>query len=325
MLIAMLACWSIQGHPIYWFINPKMFPIYISDIGATNLQPLFISCSGWQGLFYVITLIVEYYLRRSGKLQYWFKKNERNLAITAIGFAIIGELGILFVSIFNTVLYDNVHHAMLAVFLVCVAISIALQSLEYLLMGIHYKKIHVNHKIFNKFMISFILKTFFVITAIIFAICFGAISNPSIGACFEWTLAFWYMIIFLIFAWDLFPAAKNHHKNAPYIKDWNKFDYYLYNKHYGIHPYEKYANIDEERYSNEGGDTLVQQNSQNSQISQNNQNNQNNQIDGDDESNYRQTNRNFTNEELSQYPLRNNEDYYPIPNGQQVPVYNQVA
>ncbi|EDO16533.1 hypothetical protein Kpol_1064p14 [Vanderwaltozyma polyspora DSM 70294] len=65
MLIAMLACWAGQGHPIYWFMNGDQFPVYISDIGATNLQPLFISCSGWQGLGYVISIACEFF-QRSG-------------------------------------------------------------------------------------------------------------------------------------------------------------------------------------------------------------------------------------------------------------------
>lgn len=52
MLIAMLSCWGAQGRPIYSFMNGEyQNPVYISDIGATNLQPLFISCSGFQAIF----------------------------------------------------------------------------------------------------------------------------------------------------------------------------------------------------------------------------------------------------------------------------------
>ena len=51
MLISMLVCWAAQGKPMYWFQHgPRESPIYISDIGATNLRPLFISCAGLEGL-----------------------------------------------------------------------------------------------------------------------------------------------------------------------------------------------------------------------------------------------------------------------------------
>lgn len=47
--------------------------MYISDIGATNLRPLFISCAGWQGLGYVITVALEFF-QRSGYLPFQLKK-----------------------------------------------------------------------------------------------------------------------------------------------------------------------------------------------------------------------------------------------------------
>ena len=104
MLIAMLSCWGAQGRPIYSFMNGEyQNPVYISDIGATNLQPLFISCSGFQAIFFVGTLIMGFYLRyKSGKIQPYISKHQPRLAIASIVCAAIGQLGIVFVAIFNT-------------------------------------------------------------------------------------------------------------------------------------------------------------------------------------------------------------------------------
>ncbi|CCH42133.1 putative membrane protein [Wickerhamomyces ciferrii] len=318
MLIAMLSAWNLQGRPLYWFAKPDQIPPYISYIGATNLRPLFISCAGAQGLFYEATLVIEFFLRRSGKLQYWFKKDERNLLFSAIILGAIGELGILFVAIFSIKKYDTVHHAMLGVFLAFICLSGICLITENCLMGLHYQKIHVSHKYWNKFTISFYLKLTYIVLAIVFAICFGGFQNNTISSIFEWTLAFWYITIFWILTWDLFPAAKHHHKNAQYIKNWENYDYYYYNQNPEIHPYEKYAGpgliIPESHHetgpystqnysnSNEGANTLVQS-------------------PGEDHLN---TNREFTDEELRSYPQKNQNDSYPIPNGQQIPIYNQV-
>lgn len=316
----MLICWAGQGHPIYAFMQYYQKPVYISYIGATNLQPLFISCAGWQGLFYLLTLCTEYFLRRSGRLQYWFKKDERNLLFAAICLAIVGELGILFVAIFNIKNHKHAHDSLLVVFLVFVGLSGVMLITQYCMMGLHYRTIHVHHKYLNKFTLSFYAKVIFVVVAIILAAFFGAVSNESVSSCFEWTLAFWYIVIFLIFAWDLWPASKKHHKNAPYIKNWEKYDYYMYNKNYGTHPYEKYAKFDDQYHSQENGETFVQQTSDSSIDNTNGQYRSTN----GEQIGYRNTNREFTDEELAQYPMTNEGENYPIPQGQQVPVYENV-
>lgn len=325
----MLICWAGQGHPIYYFMHYYQKPVYISYIGATNLQPLFISCAGWQGLFYLLTLITEYFLRRTGRLQYWFKKDERNLLFSSICLAIVGELGILFVAIFNIKNHKHAHDSLLVVFLVFVGLSVIMLITEYCMMGLHYRTIHVHHKYLNKFTVSFYAKVIFVIVAIVLAACFGGFDNESVSSCFEWTLAFWYIVIFLIFAWDLWPASKKHHKNAPYIKDWEKYDYYMYNKNYGSHPYEKYANFDD-HHSQENGETLVQQTTDSSLLDNTQNYNRSTEVGTAAQTNigepagYRNTNREFTDEELAQYPMTNDGETYPIPQGQQVPVYDNV-
>lgn len=301
MLIAMLICWAGQGHPMYAFIGRYQDPVYISHIGATNLQPLFISCSGAQGIFYCITLVFEYRLRKSGKLQYWFKKDERNLIFAACVLAIIGQLGILFCSIFNTNDFHTVHASMLVIFIVFLFLSLVCLMTEHLLMARHYKQIHVHHKTWNKFLIYTVLTVIWTIAAIVMAICFAAVDDYSVSGRFEWSLAFWYTFIWIIFAWDFYPAAKKTRKNLPYIHDWTNKGFYLYEEHYGAD-----ANA-------EKPPAVLSDNDQNIETL----------VNSNDESS--QHERTFTDEELAQYPQRHNgQDTYPIPDGQTVRMYPRI-
>ncbi|AET38052.1 Sfk1p Ecym_2310 [Eremothecium cymbalariae DBVPG len=71
MLIAMLVSWAVQGHPRYWFMSENANFVYISDIGATKLQPLFIAGSSWQGFWYCVSVACEYF-QRSGHWPFIF-------------------------------------------------------------------------------------------------------------------------------------------------------------------------------------------------------------------------------------------------------------
>ncbi|KOG98270.1 Sfk1p [Saccharomyces eubayanus] len=295
MLIAMLACWAGQGHPIYWFMHTEQFPVYISDIGATNLRPLFISCAAWQGLGYVITVACEFF-QRSGYLPFqlkkhdpsisdstsyaeklhsgkflmppYYTKDERNLIFTAFVFGCIGELGLLFCSIFSTAHYHHVHVAMVSVFVVFMFLSICCLSAEYFLMGRHYASIHplansnLNTQsseksfnqsfnivddlpwykwqghIWNKFTISATLKTIWLALAVVWAICFGAINDRSKSACFEWLLAFWFGVIFIILSVDFYMGGR--YRQSRYFKHVESFSgYYKYDKALGLYHSEE--------------------------------------------------------------------------------------
>ncbi|CCE62415.1 hypothetical protein TPHA_0C02620 [Tetrapisispora phaffii CBS 4417] len=284
MLVAMLACWAGQGHPIYWFMDSYQFPVFISDIGATNLRPLFISCAGWQGLGYCITLACEFF-QRSG---YWpfqiskfsskttadnnnprdnyynsvsseytrmmatkhyymppyYTKHERNLIIAAFFLAGIGELGLLFCSIFSTALYPHVHISMVSVFVAFLFLSTCCLIAEYFLMGKHYAIFHPladpsktkkyedmrwnewTGYVWNKFTISAVLKTVWLTLAVIWAIAFGA-DNGSVSACFEWLLAFWYGLLFIILSADFYVGGR--YKESLYFHQIESFEgYYKY-------------------------------------------------------------------------------------------------
>lgn len=226
MLIALLLCWSIQGHPIYAFMgNTPQNPVYISDVGATNLQPLFISCVGFQAIFFAGTPLLEHYLRSSYKLQPYVSTKQPRIAIPSIVCAVIGQLGILFVSIFNTNAFHSVHMSMVALFIVFIFFSCAFNFLNSFIFGWYPKRLSPDHErvIFGKsrwqnlYMVSFLMKCVWLMVAFICAVCFGcfmAKGNESMSARFEWTLSFWYGLLLLMWTIDLFPSAIKHYKRT---------------------------------------------------------------------------------------------------------------
>ncbi|ODV61051.1 Sfk1p ASCRUDRAFT_20406, partial [Ascoidea rubescens DSM 1968] len=213
MLIAMLACWSFQGHPIYWFMDVRQFPVYISDIGATNLKPLFISCAGFQGLAFFLTLCCERYLRAKQKLIPNFNKKEVVSSYLSIFFCAIGELGILFVSIFDTHLFHTVHITMVGIFISFMFFSCFSLIFEYFSLGRNYYR-KFNVKKYNYLMLSAITKLIWCIFAMGLAIGFGVCMRKRLrsqSAALEWTLSFWYGVFLMILIFDLYPASTKKH------------------------------------------------------------------------------------------------------------------
>ncbi|CUM65986.1 uncharacterized protein PRCAT00003640001 [Priceomyces carsonii] len=225
MLIAMLSCWSLQGQPIYAFMGGvHQDPVYISDVGATNLQPLFISCAGFQAIFFVGTLVMEYYLRTHRKLQPYVSRRQPKFAIASIICATIGQLGIIFVSIFNTNSFHQVHISMVGIFIAFCFFACVFNFVNSFYFGNYPQKLSPDHEkvIFGKqrwanlYMVSFWLKCFWLAAAFSFAICFGTYMRDgenSRSAIFEWTISFWYGVLLVMWAIDLFPSAVKHYRS----------------------------------------------------------------------------------------------------------------
>lgn len=206
MLIGMLISWSVQGRPEYRNTNNfDVVLVMISDIGATkNLQTVFIVCSAVQGCLFVLSVAAERYLRHSGRLQPVNRRREKFLSALAIILAIIGQIGILLVAVFDTVRHSRVHVSMLCVFLVGIGLSIFCTTYEFFWLDKSYPEK-------NRLRVSYFIKAIWLIVAIILAICFCITwrkTRRPIAAGFEWTLAFWYGMYLLIFAYDLYPASR---------------------------------------------------------------------------------------------------------------------
>ncbi|AMD20856.1 HDR114Wp [Eremothecium sinecaudum] len=287
MLITMLSCWSIQGHPIYWFMHDDQFPVYISDIGATNLQPLFIACVAWQGLWYCIMVAAEFFQRsghwpfqwlaytrreqtsysgsttpvddmESQRVGYaellssrrflmppYFTKHERNLIGAAFGLGFLGEVALLMCSIFSTASYHVLHVTMVGCFVVFMFFSINCSAVQYFIMGRHYAQLHplappeaLNVKTswrrwvgyyWNKYTISAIAKTIWLVFAAVWALCFGFVQNKSVSASFEWILAFWIGAYYIIVSVDFYLGSRYMH--SKYFHQIQSFTgYYKYDQ-----------------------------------------------------------------------------------------------
>ncbi|SMN21760.1 similar to Saccharomyces cerevisiae YKL051W SFK1 Plasma membrane protein that may act together with or upstream of Stt4p to generate normal levels of the essential phospholipid PI4P [Maudiozyma saulgeensis] len=253
MLIAMLICWGVQGRPIYDFMDNYMNPVYISDIGATNLRPLFIACSAWQGIGYCLSVLSEYYQRggdiwlirpkgqkRNYYMSPWYTIHERNLIFAACFLGMIGELGLFFCTIFSTKNYPHVHISMVCVFVVLLFFSVCCLSAQNLIMGKHYALLHplanlstdIKYEdlrwnqwqgyIWNKHTITAIFKIIWLILAVVWAICFGAIDNDSRSADFEWLLAFWFGFLFIIISVDFYIGSR--YKVSKYFNQIDSFE-----------------------------------------------------------------------------------------------------
>lgn len=251
MLITMLICWAAQGHPIYWFMHTDQFPVFISDIGATNLRPLFIACSGWQGLGYVLVVFIEFYQRHSFLMNPWFIHHERNLIFASFLLGLIGELGLLFCTIWSTALFPHVHTAMVDIFVIFMFLSIVCLTAEYFSMGRHYALIHykaINNQsdspptvdqlkwwqwrgyVWNKFTISGIFKTIWLVCALVWAISFATLKSNSNSARFEWLLAFWLGLIFIIISVDFYLGST--WKRSKYWSQISEYNGYYKYKNY---------------------------------------------------------------------------------------------
>lgn len=224
MLIAMLVCWLAQGHPMYPFMgsgDQKL--VYISDIGATNLQPLFIACAGFQAIFFVGTFLAEFILRKQRKLQPYVSSKQAIWQWVSIVSSVIGQIGIICVAVFNLVHHHNTHYLMVVVFIVFCAIAIVADIINTFIFGNfpqrlspdHEKVIFGSHKWANLYMVSFFLKCFWLVTALVFVILFAAFMGENLeyySAVFEWLISFWYGFILIMWLIDLYPSAVKHWK-----------------------------------------------------------------------------------------------------------------
>ncbi|KAI5955162.1 hypothetical protein KGF54_001723 [Candida jiufengensis] len=270
LLISLLICWGIQGRPIYSFMTTKQNPVYLSDLGATNLQPLFISCSGFQAIFFVGTLVVGYYLRKKHKIQPYISHHQPRLAIASIICAIIGQLGILFVSIFNTKNFHSVHLSMVGIFIAFVflacccdfGVSYIFGSRGAKLDPIHNGTIFGKSRFANLYFVSFVAKIIWLIVAIVLAACFGYYmkhGNDSLSARFEWSICFWYGFLLILWSMDLFPSAvRKYRSKHPHLYETNQYDYE--NQNGGNSQWEKDIN-NKGRSSSELGDQYTYVNS----------------------------------------------------------------
>jgi hypothetical protein len=224
MLLGMLLWWAVDQHsrPLPSMLDDdddrSQTIAYISDVGAFQLKPLFISMSAVMVVTLNASFLAERYLRHNGRLAANTSTTQKVLSILSIVFAMIGGAGIILLSIFDTYRHNTLHNIFLLFFIAGYVISAIFVCAEYQRLGIHYRQ----HRILR---ISFWVKLFFILVEVVLAIAFVSCSwtghyNPA--AIFEWIVAFIFTLYVLSFALDLLPAVQTARHVPQGLKDTEK-------------------------------------------------------------------------------------------------------
>ncbi|KAI9894476.1 MAG: hypothetical protein M1814_003234 [Vezdaea aestivalis] len=204
MLLAMLIVWIRQGSPHYITFNENQTIAYISDIGAQGLQPLFVAGSVVTTIFLDLSIAAERWLRHRGKLARNTTTFQKVLVGLSILFAVVGTVGLICLSIFDTLRHPSLHRLFLLFFIGGYVISAIFICWEYQRLGIHFRQ----HRILRH---SFWVKLIFILVEIVLAIAFAVtmykkISNTA--AVLEWVISLIFTLWVVSFAMDLWPASK---------------------------------------------------------------------------------------------------------------------
>lgn len=210
MLVAMIISWFVAGKKPYHtsHYNMSRWIIYLSDVAATNRQPIFICGSALLGIFFVWGNYEEYRLR-SNKVRYLlprYNKHATSLHILMIIFSIIASLGILMVSCFRVDKFKTVHMSFLAVFIFFNFLFVVADIIVYIIYYRHYRR--------GYFLSMAILKFVWAICAIAVVVLYGVFmligkrQGPGsyyygYSGVMEWTICFWYGILMWLLAIDL--------------------------------------------------------------------------------------------------------------------------
>ncbi|KAH3687524.1 hypothetical protein WICPIJ_001486 [Wickerhamomyces pijperi] len=225
VLITFLAYWKSQGSPVYPWMIPSdsetatdadawkhyvhMNPVYISDVAATKLQPLFITGCLLTALMYLPCLTFEAVMRFKTTYANAKVKWLRYLNLGVLLFAFGGQIGIFLVSVFNTRLHPHLHQIFLTVFILGIVGQLICQIVQHGVLTHNYPKLFAHEtKRFtmkNPFWVSLISRIAFTIVAAVLVIMFKVVNFESYGmnARFEWTLSFFYNFLFPITWYDL--------------------------------------------------------------------------------------------------------------------------
>lgn len=223
MLISLMICWFVQGRPILDTDHTEMphYIVYLSNIGATNLQPIFICGSLFMGIFFVWAVIEDYYLRTPERkyfppIFHWFLTAVHALAIAL---SIIASLCILMASCLkDNWQYSRPHSVFVVLFVIFVFSYLCAHMLTYIIYCKHYGVKFYRNMI--------IIKVIWIAIAIVFVVTYGAFMGKGnsggrhsiwwgYSAIMEWVLVFWYGLMFPLLMADL--NVKNYGNQAEYL------------------------------------------------------------------------------------------------------------
>lgn len=231
MLLAFLLTWIHEGEPEYTYLHYRTSFYYVSDIGATRLQGIFISFVALHGIFFIYTISLEYLLRKNGYLKSFVIREESILKdkffqntmfdkrifkhkffdnimfrstkihhLIAIGFCVASVVFIFIASCIKNDEHRKPHDALVFIFVGLALFCLQENIAAYVIYAIHYKE---NVK---TLVICIVLKSIFLVTALGLGVTFEVLYYRHVhpySEIVEWTLCFYYPFIFILFAFDL--------------------------------------------------------------------------------------------------------------------------
>ncbi|RCI13670.1 hypothetical protein L249_5457 [Ophiocordyceps polyrhachis-furcata BCC 54312] len=208
MLLGMLLYWTIvddSRHLPSMSVNANVS--FISDIGAFRLKPLFIAGSTVTAVTLNLAFVAERWLRHNGRLLPNTSLTEKLLSALTIFFAVLGAIGLICLTIFDTWMHHEKHNGFLVIFIGGYLASSVSTCWEYQRLGIKNRQ----HPLLR---ISFWVKLAFFSTELVLVILFGSLSaahQQDAAAVFEWIVAFIFTFYILSFVIDLWPAVHTKH------------------------------------------------------------------------------------------------------------------
>ncbi|KAF7857913.1 hypothetical protein EAF04_009270 [Stromatinia cepivora] len=211
MLLAMLLTWTVaDGSPIITPMDNGQTIAYISDIGAHELQPLFIAMGTVTVVTFNIVFISERWLRHRGRLHGNTSIFQKVLSSLAIICSIAGGIGLICLTCLNNVHHHTAHDVCLAIFIGGYILSAIFICWEYQRLGIHYRE----HRVLR---VSFWIKLAFIFVELGLAIGFGVCNRKSwwnTAAILEWIIALIYTFYVWSFTIDFIPAVRTKHYSS---------------------------------------------------------------------------------------------------------------
>ncbi|KAI2643664.1 hypothetical protein GGS21DRAFT_497565 [Xylaria nigripes] len=203
-LLALFLYWVVNTHEtIYPSMESGQTIAFISDVGASNLKPLFVTGSILTTVLLDVSFIADRVLRHKARLVPNTTLNQKIASGLSIFFALIGTIGLTFLSGFDTAHYPRLHDIFLILFIGGYVLSAICLCWEFYRLS---RKYH-QHRILR---ISFWIKLTFVIVELALAIGFLTLNNGSSrnqAAYLEWILALIFSFYVFSFAIDLWPAV----------------------------------------------------------------------------------------------------------------------
>ncbi|KAI1434632.1 hypothetical protein GGR50DRAFT_395082 [Xylaria sp. CBS 124048] len=203
-LLGLLLHWIVNTHEMrYPSMEPNQSIAYISDVGAAELKPLFVVGCVLTTIFLDASFLADWLLRRKGRLAPNTSLGQKILSGLSLLAALVGTIGLTFLSGFDTAHYPHLHDIFLILFIAGYIVSAILICWEFHRLGRKYRQ----HQILQ---ISFWIKVAFIVVEVGLAVGFlvtNSRGDYDRAAVLEWVVALIFSFYVFSFVIDLQPAV----------------------------------------------------------------------------------------------------------------------